>query len=196
MVPFQTIVADPPWPYKTPGAFKTGNTGASAEARYDLMEMADLEALPVERVAADNAHLYLWTTNGFMEQAYTLARAWGFRPITILTWVKLTKDDKVSLGGTGYYYRNCTEHMLFCVRGSLRTDQSENRPTAFLWGRTPHSAKPEESYRLIESASPGPYLEMFSRKRRIGWRCLGNELDGQDIRASLRLLTLSNSAVA
>ena len=39
-----------------------------------------------------------------------------------------------------------------------------------------HSEKPEEFYRIVEELSPGPYLELFGRKRREGWTVLGNEL--------------------
>ena len=38
-----------------------------------------------------------------------------------------------------------------------------------------HSRKPDEQYDLIESCSPGPYLEMFARYGRPGWTAWGNE---------------------
>jgi len=38
-----------------------------------------------------------------------------------------------------------------------------------------HSRKPDELYDLIESCSPGPYLELFARFRRDGWAQWGNE---------------------
>jgi N6-adenosine-specific RNA methylase IME4 len=28
---------------------------------------------------------------------------------------------------------------------------------------------------LVESVSPGPYLEMFARRQRLGWDTWGNE---------------------
>lgn len=39
-----------------------------------------------------------------------------------------------------------------------------------------HSEKPPLFYKLVEQMSPGPYFEMFSRKRRANWTCDGNEL--------------------
>jgi len=139
------------------------------------MSIGDLCAL--QPPATDNAHLYLWTTNSFMVEAHDIARAWGFKVKTICTWVKTHQDDRdrVSMK-TGYYFRGATEHFLFCVRGSLPLQTSEGLPTAYLWPRIgAHSVKPEAFYDLVESASPGPYLEMFSRRARLGWEVWGDQ---------------------
>ncbi len=184
---YQCIVADPPWDYKTPG--QIGKTldhrpnrdkgeskhGAGSVARYGAMTMQELMALPIADLAAENAHLYLWTTNAFMEQAYPLARAWGFEPKTILTWTKTRKSDGQPSMKMGYYYRGATEHVLFCVRGSLRL-QGLAAPTAIFAERLKHSQKPEEFYSMVEAQTPGPRLELFSRKLRAGWRAWGNEV--------------------
>lgn len=79
---YRTIVADPPWKYRTPGKFAAGDTSlfgsAGSTERYGAMSMAQL--LDLAPGAADNAHLYLWTTNAFMVEAHELAVAWGFAP--------------------------------------------------------------------------------------------------------------------
>jgi N6-adenosine-specific RNA methylase IME4 len=184
---YATIVADPPWDYKTPG--QIGKTlehrpnrdlglskhGAGSVARYGSMSMRDLMALHVEQHAQENAHLYLWTTNTFMEQAHTLARAWGFDPKTIITWTKTRAADGQPSMKMGYYFRGATEHCLFAVRGSLRL-QGPARPTAILSPRLPHSVKPEAFYCLVEEQSPGPRLELFARRRRDGWHAWGDEV--------------------
>jgi N6-adenosine-specific RNA methylase IME4 len=49
-------------------------------------------------------------------------------------------------------------------------------PTSwFQWPRGEHSEKPEEFYAMVEQVSPGPYLEMFARRSRIGWDVWGDE---------------------
>lgn len=183
---FSCIVADPPWDYKTPGQF--GNTlehrpnrdltiakeGAGSVARYGSMSMDELKALPVSDFAADQAHLYLWTTNTFMVEAHDLAKAWGFTPKTICTWGKVKENGQPSMK-MGYYFRGATEHFLFCTRGSLRI-KTKNRPNLFLSGREPHSRKPDWFYYVCEQESPGPYLELFSRRKRHGWTCWGNQI--------------------
>lgn len=177
---YSTIVADPPWPYTSSdgSAIPQGNpdtpeSGPGMTKRYGAMSMDDICDLSVP--ASTNAHLYLWTTNAFMVEAHEVARAWGFKPKTICTWVKTHQGDpdRVSMK-TGYYFRGATEHFLFCVRGSLPLN-NHSLPTAYLWPRLPHSVKPDAFYDLVETASPGPYLELFSRRARFGWDVWGNE---------------------
>ena len=38
-----------------------------------------------------------------------------------------------------------------------------------------HSRKPDEFISLIESCSPGPFLELFARGDRDGWDMWGNQ---------------------
>ncbi len=112
-----------------------------------------------------------------MVEAHDLMRSWGFVPKTILTWVKVHQKDpnRVSMK-TGYYFRGATEHVLFGVRGSLRLTTTVGVPTAFLWPRIgKHSVKPSAFLDLVEGVSPGPYLELFARKKRLGWDGWGNE---------------------
>jgi N6-adenosine-specific RNA methylase IME4 len=136
------------------------------------MSIVDLCALavPVEK----DAHLYLWFTNAFGAEAHEIANAWGFAPKTILTWVK-TKPDGTPSMKTGYYFRGATEHVLFCVRGSLPLLNNDPRPTAYLWPRLAHSVKPDAFYDLVEACSPGPRLELFSRRARLGWDTWGDQ---------------------
>lgn len=182
---FSTIVADPPWPYKTPGQIgaslehrpnrdKTLGAGnAGSKSRYGSMSIPELCAMEVPSAA--NSHLYLWFTNAFAPEAHEIAKAWGFRPITILTYVKMKADGTPSMK-MGHYFRGATEHILFGVRGSLDLRASRAIPTAFLWPRLPHSEKPEAFYGLVEEASPPGYLELFARKTRLGWTTWGNEV--------------------
>lgn len=176
---YRTIVADPPWPYEAGGhrSVKKDGTvalGVGTAWRYGAMSIPDLCAL--EPAAEANAHLYLWTTNSFMLEAYEIARAWGFEPKTILTWTKTHQGDpsRVSMK-TGYYFRGATEHCLFGVRGSLRLKTMDGLPTGYLWPRLPHSVKPDAFYDLVERASPGPYLELFARRARFGWDYWGDQ---------------------
>lgn len=184
---YRTIVADPPWPYtgEPPRAYARYGRYAGTLAplgspagsgvhgiRYEAMSMDELGALNVP--AANDAHLYLWTTNSFMVEAHELAGSWGFNPKTILTWTKVQPDGRPSMK-TGYYFRGATEHCLFAVKGALRLQTCEGLPTAYLWPRLPHSVKPDAFYDLVERASPGPYLELFARRARFGWDYWGDQ---------------------
>ena len=141
--------------------------GRSRDLTYPTMTVDAIRALDVP--AARDAHLYLWTINAYVEAAYEIARAWGFRPSTLLTWCKA--PNGLGLGGT---YSLTTEYVLFARRGTLAASQRIDT-TWFQWRRGPHSAKPEAFLDLVEQVSPGPYLEMFARRNRLGWDTWGNE---------------------
>lgn len=94
---YSTIVADPPWDVKfgedTRRAERasTGSpkgTWTPAAMNYNTMTLDEIKALPVANAAAENAHLYIWTINAYIEQTYAVARAWSFRPVALLTWAK------------------------------------------------------------------------------------------------------------
>jgi N6-adenosine-specific RNA methylase IME4 len=166
---YRTIVADPPWTLK-PGGPQTGYApGARTFMPYPMMDVDEIASLPVHDWAARDAHLYLWTINAYVRDAYWIAEAWGFRPSTLLTWVK--PPNGLGLGGA---YSLTTEHVLFCRRGSLKALTRVDR-TAFEWARGVHSAKPEAFLDLVESVSPAPRLEVFARRNRLGWSTWGNE---------------------
>lgn len=90
-----SIVADPPWCYRNSKARKSG-----ASLQYPVMPVEDIAALDVVRHSFFDAHLWLWTTNLFMEQAHWVLRSWGFEPVTILTWCKVAVFRDGEAGST------------------------------------------------------------------------------------------------
>ena len=144
---FATILVDPPWPLQ------------SGEKHYRTMSLARIKALPVGALAARDAHVWLWTTNALLPTAYEVATAWGFTVRSPLTWVKF----RLGLGGR-YQLRNATEQLLFCTRGRAPLG-SRSQPTWFNAPVQEHSRKPAEQFAIIERVSPGPYLELFARRR-------------------------------
>lgn len=158
--PYSTIVADPPWRY--------GSAATKADARkhYSTMALDEISALPVADLAAPDAHLWLWCLNGMMEEAHQVVRSWGFRPLTILTWCKTQP-------GVGYYLRNNTEHCILASRGKPLVPEVKPTSTWFVWKRGAHSAKPDAFGDLVEQVSPGPYVELFCRRPRLGWDSWG-----------------------
>lgn len=133
------------------------------------MTLEAISALPVKELADANAHLYIWTVNAYIEQTYAIARAWGFRPSTLLTWAKAPHG--IGLGGA---YSLTTEHVLFCRRGTLKANRRMDS-SWWQWKRGIHSAKPEAFIDMVEQVSPGPYVELFARRHRLGWDVWGNE---------------------
>jgi len=154
---YKTIVIDPPWQYDT-------NVIGRTTPEYATMSIEDLCKIKIP--SDTDAHLYLWTTNAFIPKAVLLGVKWGFEYKTCITWIKPSI-------GMGSYFRNSTEHCLFFVKGKLST-RVKNISTHFAAPRTKHSEKPEESYKIIEKASYPPYIEIFGRQKREGWKVLGN----------------------
>jgi N6-adenosine-specific RNA methylase IME4 len=171
---YATILADPPWQFQN----RTGKMAPEHKRllRYPTMEVQEIAKLPVSRFAAAQSHLYLWVPNALLQEGLKVMRDWGFTYKTNLVWFKKRKDGGPDGRGVGFYFRNVTELVLFGVRGSMRTLQPGRTQVNFLSSRKrEHSRKPDEIYDLIEKCSPGPYLELFARFSRTGWRQWGNE---------------------
>lgn len=163
---YQTIVIDPPWDWGDEG---DQDQLGRARPTYKTMPLEEIAALPVGDLAGDNAHLYLWITNRSLPKGFGLLDGWGFRYVTMLTWVKPSF-------GMGNYFRGSTEHVLFGCKGSLPLLRRDC-PTHFLAERpNRHSSKPPEFYAMVETCSPGPWLEMFARNPRHGWVAWGAEV--------------------
>lgn len=164
-----TVLADPPWQFGNQG------TRASTDNHYPSMTTAEIALLPVDEVAAESAHLYLWTTDAHLVggDALVVAKAWGFRPVMPLVWVKVNESGNLQMG-LGNYYRHCLEICLFCVRGKAPV-LAHDELQLFWAPREEHSRKPEVLYEKIEKMSRGPFLEMFARRARSGWTAWGNE---------------------
>lgn len=164
---YRTIVADPPWHVKA-GPRSLHDAGERTRPlAYPTMMVSEIASMNIP--ADNNAHLYLWTINRYVEDAYAVARAWGFQPSTLLVWCKTPKGR--GLGGT---FATATEYILFARRGYLLANEHIDR-NWWQWQRGKHSAKPEAFLDLVEQVSPGPYLELFARRNRLGWDTWGNE---------------------
>ena len=157
--PATTIVMDPPWDWSDEGDVDHFGRG---KPRYHTMSLDEIAAQSLPLGARDDAHLYLWITNRSLPKGFGLLEEWGFRYVTCLTWVKPHY-------GLGNYYRGQTEHVLFGVRGSLPLLRNDVGTVLHADRAGEHSTKPDEFYELVETCSPGPWMEMYARRRRPGW---------------------------
>lgn len=160
---FRTILADPPWQFRN----RTGKVAPECRrlSRYTTMSLDEIMMLPVAQLAADTAHLYLWVPNALLSEGIAVLQAWGFVYKSNLVWHKIRKDGGSDGRGVGFYFRNVTELVLFGVRGTnARTLKPGRTQVNYLATRKrEHSRKPDEFYDIVESCSPGPYLELFAR---------------------------------
>lgn len=173
---FGTILADPPWQFVN----RTGKMAPEHKrlSRYETLKLDIIKNLPVRSVSADQSHLYLWVPNALLLEGLEVMKSWGYIYKTNLVWHKIRKDGGPDGRGVGFYFRNTTELVLFGVRGHLRTLPPGRKQVNIIRAqKREHSRKPDELYSIIESCSPGPYLELFARGKRNHWTQWGNEVD-------------------
>jgi N6-adenosine-specific RNA methylase IME4 len=172
---FRTILVDPPWRFVN----RTGKIAPEHQrlSRYTTLSTDEICALPVNLMAQDPAHLYLWVPNALLPEGLRVLAAWGFQYKSNIVWHKIRKDGGPDGRGVGFYFRNVTELLLFGIRGkNARTERGARTQVNFIASRKrEHSRKPDEQYELIEKCSKGPYLELFARGTRPGWFYWGNE---------------------
>jgi len=176
---YGTILIDPPWRF----ANRTGKIGPEHKRlhRYATMSFEEITALPVGKLALPKSHLYLWSPNALLLEALTIMRAWGFTYKTNIVWYKVRKDGGPDGRGVGFYFRNVTELLLFGIKGNLRTLQpGRTQVNIVITRKQEHSRKPDSVYNIIESCSPGPYLELFARTRTPGWAQWGDQVDSYE----------------
>lgn len=190
---YRTIVADPPWDHSDGTGYvvtfgdkttrrQREDGGYTTGLPYESMSLDAIKGVPVDHLAMPDAHLYLWTTNRFLRYVWDVAEAWGFKGVCILTWCKSPMGAM-----PGGAWGSNVEFCLFARRGNLSTVGKANGRW-YEWPRrfgpsvkegerrqSMHSAKPEAFLDLVEQVSPGPYLELFARRNRLGWDTWGNE---------------------
>ena len=177
------LVADPPWKYtKVPSEPRGGGRNGTAEAQYPTMTNEQIAALPVSGLVGADAHLFMWVTNpGLYGGRFSdvtprdIATAWGFEYKTMLTWVKTSDEGDPINSGMGWFFRGCTEHVLYATRGSAGIPADRREKNVVLASRGRHSQKPWEFFEQVERVTDGPYLELFARHRRPRWDVWGNQ---------------------
>ena len=180
MTRYRTIVVDPPWEHPDSGA-RTQSTagnwrgkwlGYESKVPYERMTLEQIKALPVGDLAEVDAHLYLWTTNGFLWLARDVVEAWGFRYLDVADVVQGSDGDR----SRHKAYTITTEFVVFARRGVLKPQRrwdstwfALKRPYNHTTGLLRTRPSPRASFDVVEQVSPGPYAELFARRARLGW---------------------------
>jgi N6-adenosine-specific RNA methylase IME4 len=156
---FGTIYADPPWRLSTGGVRR--------KLRYDSMDLDEIKALGerIQDICLPDAHLWLWSTNPHLPEAFEVVKAWGFTYKSLRTW------DKGRIG-LGWWLRSASEHLIFAVRSNRMRVQPGAYSTIFKGTYRGHSVKPAEAIECIEALSPPPRIELFARETRPDWTSL------------------------
>lgn len=157
---YATLVVDPPWHYEKVGPDKDREGYVGKGLPYSSMTLDEIHDLRVGDLAADDARLFLWTTNRYLRHAWSIVESWGFQPQErTLVWCKTPRATTPVT----------TEFILIGKRG-----KPPRMPwygtTWFQWPhQSAHSVKPSAFLDLVESWCPAPYVELFARAPRLGW---------------------------
>lgn len=174
---YRTIVADPPWPGDWWAHSPVAGRKYRTKPTYQTMTLEEILELPVSEIGSNDANLFLWVPPKLNREGIgvRVARAWGFEPCSEIVWEK-------PYIGQGRFPRLCHELILVCSRGPNTLTGPWDVRSVQRWkgvhnqnGSVVHSAKPDGAIDLIEQHSPGPYVELFARRHRLGWDVWGNE---------------------
>jgi Transcriptional activator, adenine-specific DNA methyltransferase len=165
---YETIVIDPPWPMEKIDRDERPN---QAGFDYPTMNYGQLVAFPVEKMAAPDCHLFLWTTHKFLPMALNLSEAWGFGYVCLFTWHK-----NVGMKPFGMPMFN-SEMALYCRRGSPKFLDEKKFFTCFKANAREHSRKPDEFYDVVKRVCDAPRIDVFSREAREGFDQYGLEVE-------------------
>ncbi len=198
---FDVILSDPAWTFDDSLAMSSVPRGA--DANYSTMSIADIAALPVKEVTADDgAVLAMWVPSSMLTEGLHVMKSWGFEQKQTLIWVKTKKEKSLaklsssnlndSLGfGMGRLFRQCHELCLIGISSTKVYKKLKNKSqrSSFLASNDGHSIKPNHLHESLGKMFDGPKLEMYARRLYPGWTTIGNEVcGGEDIRTSLEEL--------
>jgi N6-adenosine-specific RNA methylase IME4 len=170
MQEYKTILIDPPWPVNMTGRRKRYKGGQPESLPYETMSLIDIMSLPVRFLGSEDSHLWLWTTNQFLESGFLLLRAWGYKYLSCIHVIKPS--------GVGNYFIQRSQTLLFAYKEKCKFPKDRYKPNIInVSDPARHSEKWDETYTYIEGISPAPRLEMFARRKRNGWDVWGNEVE-------------------
>lgn len=178
---FPVISLDPPWHFATRGA--PAAQDRSPQRHYATASIEHLRTLPIRDIAASDAHVFLWITNPLLVEGVhlDLFQAWGVTPSSLaFVWIKLWNNfdtdqlrrtpllEQDLAFGMGYTTRQNAECCVLGTIGNAKRARADIRQV-IISPRREHSRKPEEYYRRVEHYAPGPRIDMFAGRDRLGW---------------------------
>lgn len=212
---FSAIIADCPWIFSD--TLKMSSVPRGAEANYPVLTTEELCKLPIQQIAdPDGCVLALWVVGSMLEDGMKVMNSWGFKQKQVFVWVKTKKEPLLSLinlfknesikdvvskfslenilsFGMGRLFRQTHEICLIGINNNKiykKLNNKSQRSVCFE-PNFGHSIKPDTLHARLDAMFAGPKIELFARRQRDGWLCIGNEMPscaGEDIRDSVNKL--------
>ena len=181
---YQIVYADPAWDFgdRLRSSKKLDNGKMhfrELELHYKTMKTPEICALPVKDITANDAVLFIWTTDAHLPDALQVIEAWGFKYKTIgFIWNKKTnKGNQVCF--MGKWTMKGSEICLLATKGKAHSLIKSHKVRQLVEAeRDIHSRKPDEvRKRIIELLGELPRVELFCRTPKEGWDVWGNEVE-------------------
>ena len=168
------------------------------------MTINQISALKINDLADLNgAILALWVPSSLIEGGLFIMKSWGFNFKQSFIWVKTKKNssikqaselsDNILSFGMGRLFRQTHEICLIGINNNkiYKKLKNKSRRSVCFAQNIRHSKKPESLQDKLELMFNGDdinYLELFARREREKWICLGNEISKEDINISIEKL--------
>lgn len=164
---------DPPWSLTGFSVDKSNHSKYGTSLPYDTMTDEEISNFPIDNYADnDGCDLFMWTVYSKLELAFEIIHKWKFKFHCPITW---NKQAGVSMNG----FDRRTELCLYSYRGkmNIKKDKGPYIPTIINESRTHHSAKPRLFYSILLKSTQEPRIDIFSRKKHIGFDSWGNQAE-------------------
>ena len=161
---YATIVIDPPWPMRF---IQRESAPTQVQMPYKVMQESEIAALRLP--AAEECHVWCWTTQKFLPMALHVLKAWGVKYVCTVTWCKPGGFQPFGLP------QYASEFVLYGRIGSPAFRETKNFKTWFTAPRRKHSEKPDAFYDLVRRVCQGPRADIFNRRPIDGFVGIGDE---------------------
>lgn len=179
---FDVIVVDPPWQIEK---LARSVRPKQVAMDYSLMSIAEISKLPIGEIASPNAWCFLWIIQKYLFEGRAILEDWGFHHLLTMVWKK-TYGRSAGMPLYGFMWNG--EFILAGYKG--RPELWPKRPlipVVFDAENKGHSVKPESFYDMVEVLGP-KRIDIFARRQRFGWVCVGKGVTGNDVLFDLRQL--------
>lgn len=161
---YKTVVVDPPWPMmKMRRRVRPNQVGWD----YPTMSLEEIAALDIDARLADDAFVFLCTTQRFLPAAFEIMKGWGLDYQFLMVW---HKNGGMQLPN---YPQFNGEFILVGSKGA--PDWQDSFMVVFRAPRRGQSVKPDEFYGIVRRATLPPRLDMFARRSIFGFEAWGDE---------------------
>ena len=163
---YSVVVIDPPWPMKK---IKREVRPKQRGFDYQVLSVEEIGGLDVPGILDAEGIVFLWTTQKYLPDAFTILEKWGLRYRFTMVW---HKPGGIQIWN---YPQFNGEFVVVGTKGKYKFTSCKAFNVVFNAPRAGHSVKPEEFYDLLKRVTDGPRIDIFNRRIIDGFDRWGDE---------------------